>query len=459
MMKYLIGENKKIGIIGDAMIDEYFFVNVKKISPEFPIPVMHSKTDKSKICPGGAANVAHQFSHFSIEAKLLCFLDQESKLQLEEHNIDTSLCLMIENNIPRKRRFYSENFPTYRWDIEEEFYGMDSQSILELCQELYDKNLPRIGEFSALIFSDYDKGVCEHYLPSLIKNVPITVVDSKCKNIEKWNGCTVFKPNYKEAISISGCSNAIDAGIWIIKKINCEHVVITNEDKCITVISNQAEGIESVEIFPDCTAPQAESVIGAGDCFVAFLTMALVRGAPILEASKIALEAGLIYVRKKYNEPINKLDLVGKDKVVKASDLRRRDFKLVFTNGCFDLLHTGHIELLNFSKSKGEKLVVGINTDSSVSQLKKGRPIQSLCDRIKVLSSLESIDYIVIFDEKTPLNIIQEILPDVIVKGSEYKKEDIVGANHAAEVCVFPMVSGFSTTNLISQIVEKVKND
>ena len=143
-MKYLIGENKKIGIIGDAMIDEYFFVNVKKISPEFPIPVMHSKTDKSKICPGGAANVAHQFSHFSIEAKLLCFLDQESKLQLEEHNIDTSLCLMIENNIPRKRRFYSENFPTYRWDIEEEFYGMDSKSILELCQELYDKNLHRI---------------------------------------------------------------------------------------------------------------------------------------------------------------------------------------------------------------------------------------------------------------------------------------------------------------------------
>lgn len=452
----MLNSKFRIGVIGDAIIDEYFSVHVKNISPEFPIPVMQSFTDKPRACPGGAANVAHQFTHFNVEASLISFLDENSKLQLIDCGINVENCLIIKSNIPRKRRFYSDNFPTYRWDVEQDNYGLNEEGVSKACLDLYELNDSKIVQFDALIFSDYCKGVFSKNLFNFIPKTSISVVDSKSKNIEKWKGCTVFKPNYREAVAFSGLNNIVDAGVWIQNKLQCRHVVITNAEKGVTIVSSPIEGnkdLEIQEIKPDQDCDQAVSVVGAGDCFTAMLTLSLLEGLNISQAADIAWNAGLIYVKKKYNSPISPLDLIKNKFVENVSHFKNRSFKLVFTNGCFDLLHRGHIENLKFAKSKGDKLVVALNTDESISRIKKGRPLQSLEDRIKIISSLEMVDYIVTFSEDTPLNVIKEIQPDTIVKGSEYLYNEIVGSDIAKETLCFPMVDGASTTNLIKKII------
>jgi D-beta-D-heptose 7-phosphate kinase/D-beta-D-heptose 1-phosphate adenosyltransferase len=440
-----------VGVVGDAMIDEYYSVRIKGISPEFPIPSMHSfDSTPSTIRPGGAANVINQFLHFSnINSWLISFLNDYSKRCFSENSINVDFCRDINSCIPIKRRFYSDGFPTYRWDVEKENYGLGADIQLH-CLELYNSFFSNISKFDAVIFSDYGKGVFFpnnfHYVPKDI----ITVVDSKSKDLDKWFGCTVFKPNLKEAIEISGKSNAVDAGIWIRSRIKSDHVVITNADKGVTIVSK--DGIE--QITPLNPPQQATSVIGAGDCFTAVLTLSLLEGMNIKEAAFRAWEAGQVYVQNKYNYPITPLDLLKGKFVSDPLLLRNRNFKLVFTNGCFDLIHNGHIQNLKFAKSKGDKLVVALNDDSSVARLKPNRPVQSLADRIQILSSIEHIDYLVSFSEDTPLELISNIAPDVLVKGDEYDFNEIVGSDIVKEVFVFPMVCGCSTTNLIRKMVE-----
>lgn len=438
-----------IAVVGDSMVDEYYSVTIKGISPEFPIIAMHSSDATPRVFPGGAANVAHQFLHFkNVNSYLVSFIDNYFKSSFSSLiNLDYSK--LIESSIPLKRRFYSDGFPTYRWDIEKENYGLGHQ-INSYCLDLHNNFFSKLhNNFDAIIFSDYCKGVFFpnnfYYIP---KNV-LTVVDSKSKDIDKWFGCTVFKPNLKEAIQISGKNNAVDAGLWIRSRIKCEFVVITNADKGITIVSSDG----AYEVNPTSKG-EAVSVIGAGDCFTAILTLSLLEGFNINDSSLRAWDASSAYVLKKYNSPISPLDLLGGKLISDPSILSKRDFKLVFTNGCFDLMHDGHINNLKFAKSKGDKLVVALNTDDSIRRLKPNRPIQTLQERINILSSLEFVDYVVYFSEDTPLNIIDNIKPDVLVKGDEYDFNQIVGCDIVPEVVTFPMVKGLSTTSLLRKIQE-----
>jgi D-beta-D-heptose 7-phosphate kinase / D-beta-D-heptose 1-phosphate adenosyltransferase len=440
----------KIGVLGDAMIDEYFNVRVKKISPEFPIPVMHSDTDVSEDFPGGAANVVYQFKHFNVNVNLISFIDSAASVSLQSKGINVDACINIPTYIPRKKRFYSDDFPTYRWDVEKSNYGL-GLDLENKCFDLYSK-VHKKSNFDVLIFSDYDKGVFHKYLNLLVSECPITIIDPKSGDLDRWCGCTIFKPNKQEALTLSGCNNVKDAGIYLLNRLGCEAVIITQSGEGVTVFDK--DGI--YEVRPTEKLPPAESVIGAGDCFTAFLAMAVGWGMSIRQASEIAWRAGILYVRNRHNKPISKLDLcnsydptIGKINIFPDNN---RDYKLVFTNGCFDILHAGHIEMLKFAKSLGDKLVVAVNSDESISQLKPGRPFVSLNDRMKMLASLEFVDFVVSFGDLTPLNIIKQIMPDVLVKGDQYKKEDIVGYGIVKEIVTAPMIPGLSTTNIIQKI-------
>jgi D-beta-D-heptose 7-phosphate kinase/D-beta-D-heptose 1-phosphate adenosyltransferase len=202
----------------------------------------------------------------------------------------------------------------------------------------------------------------------------------------------------------------------------------------------------------------ANSVVGAGDCFVAILALAYSHQMPIGDCIEVAFEAASVYVQKRYNEPITPYELLSHEdsisaKFIKPEDLIGRNFSLCFTNGCFDVLHQGHIELLRFAKSTADKLVVEINTDESVVRLKgQDRPINSLESRMYMLSMFEFVDFIIPFDSDTPLDLIEMIHPEVLCKGGDYKPEDVVGADVVKDVRIFPYVEGKSTSNLIKKI-------
>jgi D-beta-D-heptose 7-phosphate kinase/D-beta-D-heptose 1-phosphate adenosyltransferase len=448
----------KIAVVGDAMLDEYVDVKVKRISPEFPIPVMRSDDETSHVKPGGAANVAYQFKNFNVQVDLFAFLDQEAANQIQNNGISVENSLIIDNKIPRKRRFYSDNFPTYRWDIEKSLYGYTEKEIEKLCGELYVQLDHRIDDYDVVVFSDYNKGIFHKFLNTLVGKAKISIVDPKSGDPESWKNCTIFKPNCKEALELSGQKNIEAAGFYFLDKLNCHSVVITQGGDGISVFVDK----KMFHIHPTHTLPYVESVIGAGDCAMAFLTMASAHKFDIMSAANMAWQAGAMYVQNRYNKPVSVIDLKNLEdksdaKIIsnlEQHNFAERNYKLVFTNGCFDILHAGHIENLKFSKKQGDKLIVAVNSDKSVAENKPGRPVNKLSDRIKLLSSLEFVDFVVPFDEKTPLEILQKIKPDVLVKGAQYSVEDIVGHDLVSEVITCPMYADMSTTQLINKIKE-----
>ena len=445
--KFLQADKKlNIAIVGDSMLDEYHEVTIKQISPEFPIPVMHSETGISDAYPGGAANVAYQLVNFNVNSYLISFVDTEAKQIFEEKGIFV-LGAEISGKIPRKKRFYSGDFPTYRWDVEQENYG------LENYLKVYQKHLFEFkkDDFDVIIYSDYDKGVFSNDKKEIVAKDKITIVDPKSGNIDRWKHCTVFKPNKSEALDLTGRKTVRDAGIYLLNYLQCESVIITQAGDGVTVFDK--DGI--YDIKPERKPPVAQSVIGAGDCYTAFLAMAMGRGLSIRDSAEIAWHAGNIYVQNLHNKPLNKIDLLNlckNKKFVNPEDLRKRNFKLVFTNGCFDILHAGHLEALKFAKRLGEKLVVAINSDESVSAIKPGRPYVSLKDRMALIAGFECVDYVVSFSEETPREIIKKIKPDILVKGSEYQADKIVGSDIVKQVFTAPMVDGLSTTKLVEKI-------
>lgn len=436
-----------INVIGDTIIDEYYDVEVERISPEFPIPVYKSNSldPTSGIIPGGAANVALQFQYFNVNVELVSLLDRISQVIFDSKGIKTNHSKVLGNIfIPRKRRIYSQNTPLVRHDFEKENYGLD-----DIKKQLFELNIPD-SDFN--IFSDYSKGVfCIPWFRKFMQKAR-NIVDPKHNFIDLWEGCTYFKPNAVEAEKLSDRKNNVDQLDFFMDALKCEGVLITKSGD--GVVGKDMDH-DYFEVKPYCKIENPESVIGAGDCFVAFVSMALSRGFTLEEAAQIAFIAGSAYVKRKHNRPLcpaELFSLTGNKEIQNPEILRNRNFKLVFTNGCFDFgLTAAHIDCLKFAKSHGEKLVVGLNSDKSVNRLKgRGRPLMSYSERLKILSALDSVDYIVGFDDDTPYELIREINPNLIVKGGDYRKEDVVG-NDLAPVELFPFVNSTSTTDKINK--------
>lgn len=449
-------KNIRIAVVGDAMVDEYYYVSVKRVSPEFPIPVMLADSlYPDYALPGGAANVAYQLRHFNASVSLNSLMDPQSAKIFQTAGLDVRSGVEMAagyGHVPRKRRFYSKDFPLVRWDIELPQYGVDGSHL----EDYLTKLMGRKFDEDVVILSDYDKGLFSlDFQCNILKSGAITVVDPKSKNIDKWHGCSIFKPNSVEAVALSGETRWEFQCEYFRKRLNCGAVVITQEGDGVVGWSDG----KMFEYRPKGRGVRAESVIGAGDCFVAIMSLAVGLGFSVREAAEIAFEAGSLYVRRKHNEPVTPRQLRHKDDPVQAKFVTPRELKgspgkLVFTNGCFDILHAGHLSTLNFAKSKGDRLVVAVNSDASVSRLKPGRPFTALEDRMRLLASLEIVDYVVSFEEDNPKRLIEEVQPDVLVKGGDYVPQDIIGSDLVEEVYAAPLVADLSTTNL----VERIKN-
>jgi len=433
-----------VGVVGDAMIDEYYCVNVNKISPEFPIPVMHSTTSNPAYSlPGGAANVAYQFKHFNVDAYLISFTDSEADRIFRNHGINTRFCGNLGKPLPRKKRFYSDDFPTCRWDVEIPYTSHELWP--EIRRDLAASDI----FFDVLLFSDYDKGFFNEEVCSYFRDfckARYKIVDPK-KNLVCWRGYDLIKPNYSEACALTG-ERHLEKQYDLIKRITeAKEVMITLGGKGV-YSKNFEYNSKEVNNSPN-------SVIGAGDCFMTFVAMTMAHDFMPHEVAEIAFEMGSLYVQEKYNSPITISKILHKYVPEEAKYVfpnLPRDYSLCFTNGCFDILHRGHIETLKFAKSKAEKLIVAVNTDESVARLKPGRPINSLTNRMAVLANLECVDYIVPFGEDTPYELIKKLKPDVLVKGEPYCAHNVVGADLVEKVYIAPKFEDLSSTGIIKKL-------
>lgn len=448
----------KVTVVGDYLLDEYYYVLADRVSPEFPIPVMLSSDSIPDISiPGGAGNVCRQMEGFNVDVDFYSLIDTYGLEVLNSSSISSKFCVLMEGKNPIKKRIYQDDFPLCRWDIELTNFGL-TDSLINYQRELHEKFCKEVS--GVVIFSDYGKGLFNSDLNWMCNEDLLTIVDPKNGPIEKWKGCTIFKPNEKEAHDLSGgLKDWKKQCDYFMSVLGCSGVVITRGRK--GVVGKMINGY--FDYKPDFSVA-CESSIGAGDTFAAFLAMTQVHCMDIIKSVEIAWKAGSIYVQKKHNKPVHPYELLALDDPIKAKFVSReflsnRDFDLVFTNGCFDFgLHSGHLKLLHESSKMG-KLVVALNSDESVSRLKgKNRPLSPLKERMKIMAALECVDYVVSFEEDTPYEIIKEIRPDVLVKGGDYKKEDVVGADLVEKLYIVPSEEGVSTTKKIEEFKNKLSS-
>lgn len=436
----------KIAVVGDSMIDEDYEVEANRVSPEFPIPILASKTDlPTASYPGGAANVLYQLINFNtngIRPTLVTLLDKEAKDILEKNGIEEKhLCCIVEEKykIPRKKRFYNGEFPLCRWDIEKNFSDPKATKVLYETLKLQIK--PDI-----VILSDYNKGFFNENTNLWLNNDWVTIVDPKKGPLEKWMGCDIFKPNFKEAIELTGTTDWKEQIRIIKEKTKCKVVVITNGDSYYASDENNTWASQHYSQY-------AKYPIGAGDCFIAALAMGY-KQRTIKDAIEFAYNIGSAYVKTK-KRSISIKEFYGK--IIEPDDLyniiKNSNDRFVFTNGCFDLLHSKHIELLKFAKSKGNKLIVALNSDESIKRLKGAeRPIMPLKERLAVMEAIDCVDFVTYFEEDTPLEIIKKIKPQSIVKGGDYIINEVVGYNEVnGDVFIFPYEQGISTTKFLTK--------
>lgn len=485
-------ENKKlkIVIVGDSLIDEYYAVRVNRISPEFPIPVLLSENDKPiSVVPGGAANVCHQMKHWNVEAHLLSVLTSQGSQILEDHgvNIHWSVFMRGEWQMPRKKRFYDGDFPLDRWDVEAKNVNSTKTAEWENARNLLFSQFQKMTEKvnpDMVVLSDYGKGIFlkgDNGLSiKIIKHcndnkIPV-IVDPKTVSNELWSGCDIIKPNAewarafcdKYADEMSGNTDWKDEMKFIATSLKAKEVVLTDSGNGVGVYEND-EGKSQFFKSPDLSQrrPIIRSVIGAGDCFCAFFTMAKSLGFSLKESVGIAFKGASAYIEDKHNSPVTPymfhkwFDPIGAKKVspeqLEKIKEQLPNQKWVWTNGCFDLIHTGHLKTFEEAKRLGDKLVIGLNTDESVQSLKgEKRPILPFSERESLLAHLQYVDFVVPIKEKTPASIIEKITPNVIVKGGDYQVKDIAGHEVVGEenVHIIPLIEGIST----SKIIERIKD-
>tara|TARA_Y100000590_G_scaffold96803_1_gene110022 strand:+ start:5255 stop:6667 length:1413 start_codon:yes stop_codon:yes gene_type:complete len=460
----------KILVFGDVMLDRYVSGSVDRVSPEAPVPVL--KPIKEEIRLGGAANVALNLSSLGSKVSLIGITGKDSSSKqisnlIKENKIKNEL---VHSSLPTitKLRLLSSKQQLLRVDNEEEFTKNDWQS----AKRRFDKSIG-LSSSNLLIISDYGKGTLQD-IPALIKKAKklnkMVLVDPKGNNFSKYKGADIITPNFSEFIGEVGPVGSereiSSKAKSLIKSLNLGALLVTRGSEGMTLFKKEKNKIDRSN-FPT-QAKEVFDVSGAGDTVIASLAAALSAGFDISSAVKLANVAAGIVVGKSGTataylseiEPhFSDDDLVFSLGEVKkySSILKKNNKKVVFTNGCFDILHAGHVHYLEQAKKMGDELVVGLNSDSSVKALKgKKRPINNLQHRAKVLSSLRCVDKIVSFEDETPIKLIKAIKPDILVKGGDYKVKDVVGhkevGSWGGKVKIIPMVPGLSTTNIIKKM-------
>ncbi|HYD34125.1 MAG TPA: bifunctional D-glycero-beta-D-manno-heptose-7-phosphate kinase/D-glycero-beta-D-manno-heptose 1-phosphate adenylyltransferase HldE [Methylophilaceae bacterium] len=466
-------------VIGDLMLDRYLMGEVERISPEAPVPVVLLKQQEERA--GGAANVAANLAKLGIPTRLAGFIGDDADGQLllnlvEGMGIATHTIVRSESHPTiTKTRIIGGHQQMMRLDQENraDYSSGDRTAIQQLVHaELADKP-------AVIVISDYAKGTIERAFTSAIideaKTLGIPVlVDPKGLDYSKYRGATALTPNKREtadacAVSVHDNEALLSQAQELRASLRLDFLVVTRGEEGISLIE-----ADQVTHIP-ATAKQVFDVSGAGDTVIATLAAGLIHGLAHDEALHLANIAAGVVVGKVGTVPITREDLlhalISEDAVTQADKVcdlqslkirvaqwKARGEKIVFTNGCFDLLHAGHVTYLEAARRAGDRLVLGLNTDRSVKALKgPTRPIIHEADRARVLAALEAVDAVILFDEDTPLELIKALRPNVIAKGSDYTEAQVVGAaevkSWGGKVALIPIVPGRSTTGILEKLI------
>jgi D-beta-D-heptose 7-phosphate kinase / D-beta-D-heptose 1-phosphate adenosyltransferase len=483
----------KVVLVGDFMVDRYLFGNAERLSPEAPVPVLHFQSEEHRL--GGAGNVAAMLAGLGAEIKCVGVLGRDEMggkmrellraAKVEEAGMveaagRPTVCKMrlvgsAQHRHPQQmiRLDFENSAP-----VDSATEGKLLESLKIAMDGAADRASPLPG---MLLIEDYNKGVMTESLTRKAiamareKGVAVLVDPAGISDYSKYAGASALKLNRPEAGKASGVSCEGEAGCRgaaevLLKKLDLEAVIITLDKEGAYLATRDGERRRFA------TKPrQVFDVTGAGDMVLAALAVARSAGASWAEAVAISNVAGGLEVEKFGTVPVKREEILqellaearetlGKERsvqqlVAELSRQRAMGKKIVFTNGCFDLIHLGHVKYFQFAKAQGDLLVVGVNTDESIRRLKgPKRPVVNEEDRVGVLEELESIDYVVRFGDDTPADLIKKVRPDVLVKGADYQKEQVVGwdfvESYGGCVALAPLIGGRSTSSLITRIVE-----
>jgi len=435
------------------------------MAPEAEIPI-YNISDNNCIL-GGSANVAKNLKNLGINVEIITVVGDdkygnEIRQLFNLKEIQYKLFVEKDRKTTQKNRIFVNDKLNARFDMESN-HDIGSDIEAEIINYIINKNPLDVD---AIIISDYDKGVITEKLSQNIisyannKNIP-TFIDPKLKNYMKYKGCFLFKPNQNEAETISGEKNIHKILHFIKDKIECKNILLTRgkEGMVLNYAYNKIEHDSIINLV---------DVTGAGDIVLSVIVYVFMKEKDLLKACKIANYVGgkSVGVIGNYNVTINDINEyhdscinTEKSKIIydyekdKIITISKNDEKIVFTNGCFDILHSAHIELLKFSKTQGDILVVGVNSDDSIKRLKgESRPINDIFERSKILSLFDFIDYIIIFGDDTPLNVIKNLKPDILIKGSDYNTDNIIGKEYVKNVILFQFIENKSSTRVINKI-------
>jgi len=471
----LQGKSPKLLVIGDLMIDHYLWGSCERISPEAPVQVIN--VDNESTVLGGSGNVINNLKALGAQVDVIsviggCETSDELKILLNDINVNSKYLITQKDRITSKKsRIIAAQQQVVRYDREstDEISTKSQTTILNTFKKI-------ITNYDAVLLSDYGKGVLTADLTqSLIAiandNNKKVLIDPKGLDYSKYKGAYLLTPNKKEASEATQINIHDDATLTqAITQLK------TNCDLDVSLITLSEQGVaiyddhdDELRIHPT-VAREVFDVTGAGDTVLASLGFALSCGLDIDNSVEFANLAAGVVVGKigsatatlneiiEYESSLNKSTsdehIKTLDEIITLStELKSRDKKIVFTNGCFDLLHAGHVRYLETAKSFGDMLILGLNSDRSVTALKgEGRPINTQLDRAYILAALEAVDYVVIFDEDTPYDLIKAIKPHVLVKGGDYEGQDVVGQDIADELKLVQFVDGKSTTKTIEKI-------
>ena len=469
---FKLKEKTNILVIGDLMIDHYLWGKCERISPEAPVQIVN--IDKESSVLGGAGNVINNLRALGSNVDVISVIGNDmaaKELQFLLNDIDVNSNMLIieeKRKTSKKSRLIASQQQILRYDNEsiEDISPNSEEKIIDIL----DKN---ILNYDAVILSDYGKGVLTNSLTQKIislsnKNNIKVFVDPKGKDYSKYKNAYTLTPNKKEAIEATNINIKNDESL--------EKAIKQLKETCNLTVSLITLSENGIAIFDDnlrikpTVAREVYDVTGAGDTVIASITFAIANNLDIDEAIKFANLAAGVVVGKigsatatldeiyEYESSLHKSNSSSHIKTFAEIEKLAKKFhekgkKIVFTNGCFDILHAGHVKYLQEAKNYGDILILGLNADNSVRKLKgPTRPINNQNDRAYILASLESVDYVVIFEEETPYELIKLIKPHTLVKGGDYEGKIVIGQDIANELKLVQFVDGKSTTNTIKRI-------
>src|SRR6478672_8727114 len=466
--------------VGDLMLDEFVYGEVSRVSPEAPAPVIAVQRSETNV--GGAGNVARNIVALGarcIFAGLVGEDEAGAKLKSDlarESLIEAVLVTDSSRPTTRKVRFVSEHFSTHMLRADWE-HAVPASAEIE--QKLIDAILPLLPRADIVLLSDYAKGVLtarviRNIIDAARKLGKRVIVDPKSLNFAIYRGATLLTPNRKEFAEATRSRADTEQDIAAaaqdaMQLADCEAMLVTQSEHGMTLVPRKGEAIH-VPAHP----VRVRDVSGAGDTVAAVLAVACSSGADWEDALRLASAAAAVAVSKKGTAIVTSEELrrkilphaflAAEEKIIAAGgdleshllDWRKQGLRAGFTNGCFDILHPGHVKVLTAARGACDRLIVGLNGDASVKRLKgDGRPVQDERARAEVLAALEAVDLVVIFEEDTPIKLIAQIRPSVLVKGGDYTREQVVGHDiveaYGGEVLLVEALPGFSTTSLVDR--------